>query len=38
MGPDGWTFLAEDGATGDTLYGLISCIRFTRADPAYSGR
>ena len=22
MGANGWTFLAEDGATGDTLYGL----------------
>ena len=22
MGKDGWTFLAEDGATGDTLYGM----------------
>ena len=23
MGSDGWTFLAEDGATGDTLQGLV---------------
>jgi putative glutathione S-transferase len=39
MGPDGWTFLAEDGATGDTLYGLDFLHQlYTRADPAYSGR
>lgn len=39
MGADGWTFLAEDGATGDTLYGLDFLHQiYTRADPAYSGR
>ncbi|MEW9835330.1 glutathione S-transferase family protein [Mesorhizobium marinum] len=39
MGEDGWTFLAEGGATGDTLYGsgFLHQI-YTRADPAYSGR
>lgn len=39
MGKDGWTFLAEDGATGDTLYAL-DFLReaYTKADPAYSGR
>ena len=39
MGADGWTFLAEDGATGDTLYGLGFLHQiYTKADPAYSGR
>jgi putative glutathione S-transferase len=39
MGADGWTFLAQDGATGDTLYGLDFLHQiYTRADPAYSGR
>ena len=39
MGKDGWTFLAEDGATGDTLYGLDFLHQvYTKADPAYSGR
>ncbi|MER8477208.1 glutathione S-transferase family protein [Mesorhizobium sp. M1163] len=39
MGADGWTFLAEDGATGDTLYGLDFLHQiYTRADPGYSGR
>lgn len=39
MGKDGWTFLKEDGATGDTLYGLDYLHRiYTKADPAYSGR
>ena len=39
MGPDGWTFRTEDGATGDTLYGLDFLHQlYTRADPAYSGR
>ena len=39
MGKDGWTFLAEDGATGDTLYGLDFLHRiYTKADPVYSGR
>ena len=35
MGKDGWTFLAEDGATGDTLYGLDFLHQiYTKADPA----
>ncbi|MEP9373886.1 glutathione S-transferase family protein [Mesorhizobium sp. KR1-2] len=39
MGEDGWTFLAEDGATGDTLYGLDYLHQiYTKADPHYSGR
>ena len=39
MGKDGWTFLKEDGATGDTLYGLDFLRQiYTKADPAYSGR
>jgi putative glutathione S-transferase len=39
MGVDGWTFLAEDGATGDTLYGLGFLHQiYAKADPAYSGR
>ena len=39
MGKDGWTFLAEDGATGDTLYGLDFLHQiYTKADPTYSGR
>jgi putative glutathione S-transferase len=39
MGADGWTFLAEDGATGDTLYGKDFLHQiYTMADPAYSGR
>ena len=39
MGKDGWTFLAEDGATGDTLYGLDFLHQiYTKADPAYTGR
>ena len=39
MGPDGWTFRAEDGATGDTLYGLDFLHQiYTKADPSYSGR
>jgi putative glutathione S-transferase len=39
MGRDGWTFLAEDGATGDTLYGLDFLHQvYTRADPTYAGR
>lgn len=39
MGRDGWTFLAEEGATGDTLYGLDFLHQiYTRADPRYSGR
>ncbi|PSJ52111.1 glutathione S-transferase family protein [Kumtagia ephedrae] len=39
MGKDGWTFLAEDGATGDGLYGLDFLHQiYTRADPHYTGR
>ncbi len=39
MGKDGWTFVAEDGATGDTLYGLDFLHQiYTKADPRYSGR
>ncbi len=39
MGKDGWTFLAEDGATGDTLYGSDFLHRiYTKADSAYTGR
>ncbi len=39
MGEHGWTFLPEDGATGDTLYGLDYLHQlYTKADPAYSGR
>ncbi len=39
MGKDGWTFLAEDGATGDTLYGLDFLHQiYTKADSDYSGR
>jgi putative glutathione S-transferase len=39
MGKDGWTFLAEDGATGDTLYGLDYLHHiYTKADPNYTGR
>ncbi|WP_054311445.1 glutathione S-transferase family protein [Mesorhizobium sp. 1M-11] len=36
---NGWIFLPEDGATGDTLYGLDFLHQiYTKADPAYSGR
>ena len=39
MGEHGWTFLAEDGATGDTLYGLDYLHQiYTRAEAGYSGR
>ncbi|PSJ53679.1 glutathione S-transferase family protein [Pseudaminobacter soli (ex Li et al. 2025)] len=39
MGANGWTFLKEDGATGDTLYGLDYLHQiYTKADPHYSGR
>ncbi|NGN44855.1 glutathione S-transferase family protein [Mesorhizobium sp. CGMCC 1.15528] len=39
MGEKGWTFLTDDGATGDTLYGLDFLHQiYTKADPAYSGR
>lgn len=39
LGKDGWTFLAEDGGTGDHLYGL-PFLRdiYLKADPHYSGR
>src|SRR5690606_10157449 len=38
-GENGWTFLAEDGATGDELYGSKFLHQiYTRADPNYSGR
>ncbi len=39
MGKDGWTFLSEDGATGDTLYGndFLHQI-YTKADSTYTGR
>ncbi len=39
MGEHGWTFLKEDGATGDTLYGSDYLHQiYTKADPSYSGR
>ena len=39
MGREGWTFLQEDGATGDTLHGSEFLHQvYTRADPGYSGR
>lgn len=39
MGKDGWTFLKEDGATGDSLFGSNYLHQiYTRADPTYSGR
>lgn len=39
LGADGWTFLAEDGATGDRVNGLDFLHQiYTKADPAYSGR
>jgi len=39
MGENGWTFRTDDGATGDTLYGLDFLHQiYTMADPAYSGR
>jgi len=39
MGEHGWTFRTDDGATGDTLYGLDFLHQiYTMADPAYSGR
>lgn len=39
MGENGWTFRAEDGATGDDLYesDFLRQI-YTRAEPRYSGR
>ncbi|CAN7214124.1 glutathione S-transferase family protein [Aminobacter sp. LjRoot7] len=39
MGESGWTFRRDDGATGDTLYGLDFLHQiYTMADPTYSGR
>ena len=39
MAENGWTFLKEDGATGDTLYGSDFMHEiYTCADPNYSGR
>ena len=39
MGEHGWTFLEEDGATGDTLFASDYLHQiYTRADPGYSGR
>lgn len=39
MAENGWTFLAEDSATGDHLHGLDYLHQiYTRADPSYSGR
>ncbi|PZO77919.1 MAG: glutathione-dependent reductase [Mesorhizobium amorphae] len=39
MGENGWTFLAEDGATGDDLYGLEFLHQiYTKADPQMTGR
>ncbi|MFC5585418.1 glutathione S-transferase family protein [Nitratireductor kimnyeongensis] len=39
MGENGWTFLKEDGATGDELYDFNFLHQiYTKADPAYSGR
>ncbi|PWJ83621.1 putative glutathione S-transferase [Pseudaminobacter salicylatoxidans] len=39
MGDHGWTFLTEDDATGDTLYGSDYLHQiYTKADPHYSGR
>ncbi|WP_378949274.1 glutathione S-transferase family protein [Mesorhizobium sp. ANAO-SY3R2] len=39
MGENGWTFRTDDGATGDTLYGLDYLHQiYTKADPTYSGR
>ncbi len=39
MGENGWTFLPEDGATGDDLYGFDFLHQiYTRADPHFTGR
>jgi putative glutathione S-transferase len=39
MGENGWTFLEDDSATGDTLYGKAFLHQiYTMADPDYSGR
>ena len=39
MGKDGWTFVREDGATGDDLHGFDFLHQvYTKADSHYSGR
>ena len=39
LGEDGWTFLAQDGGTGDHLYGLNFLHEvYSKAAPHYSGR
>lgn len=39
MGADGWTFLTDEAATGDDLYGFDFLHQvYTKADPNYSGR
>lgn len=39
MGENGWTFLADDGATGDSLFGSDFLHQiYTRAESTYSGR
>lgn len=39
LGEDGWTFLKEDGATGDSVNGFDFLHQvYTAADPSYSGR
>ncbi|MCV0397415.1 MAG: glutathione S-transferase family protein [Rhizobiaceae bacterium] len=39
MGKNGWTFLAEDGATGDPVNGADFLHQvYTKADPSYTGR
>ncbi|MBL8583553.1 MAG: glutathione S-transferase family protein [Rhizobiaceae bacterium] len=39
MGEHGWTFRSDDGATGDTLYGLDYLHQiYTKADATYTGR
>lgn len=39
MGENGWTFLTDEAATGDGLYGLDFLHQiYTKADPSYSGR
>ncbi|RRH92912.1 glutathione S-transferase family protein [Mesorhizobium tamadayense] len=39
MGENGWTFKAEDDATGDTLHGLEYLHQiYAKANPGYSGR
>lgn len=39
MAENGWTFLKEDGATGDSLHGFDYLHQvYTKADPNYSGR